>query len=38
MKFNVNSKLAFIASFQFLGSSLDSLVENLGIDDFKYLS
>ena len=25
-------------SFQFLGSSLDSLVKNLNKDDFKYLS
>ena len=30
--------LSFIGSFQFLSSSLDSLVKNLGKDDFKYLS
>ena len=38
MSFNINSKLDFIDSFQFLSSSLDSLVKNLGNDDFKYLS
>ena len=38
MSFNVNNKLAFIDIFQFLSSSLDSLVKNLGKDDFKYLS
>ena len=36
--FNINNKLIFIDSFQFLSSSLDSLVKNLGKDDFKYLS
>ena len=30
--------LSFIDSFQFLSSSLDSLVKNVGNDDFKYLS
>ena len=30
MSFNVNNKLAFIDIFQFLSSSLDSLVKNLG--------
>ena len=38
MSFNINSKLIFIDNFQFLNSSLDSLVKNLGKDDFKYLS
>ena len=37
MNFNINNKLVFIDS-QFLSSSLDSLVKNLGKDDFKYLS
>ena len=37
MSFN-NNKLAFIDSLQFVSSSLDSLVKNLGKDDFKYLS
>ena len=30
--------LGFIDSFQFLGSSLDSLVKNLSKNDLKYLS
>ena len=38
LNFNINNKLSFIDSFQFLSSSLDSLVKNLGKDDFKYLS
>ena len=38
MSFNINNKLSLIDSFQFLSSSLDSLVKNLGKDDFKYLS
>ena len=38
MSFTVNHKLCFIGSFQFLSSSLDSLVKNLTKDDFKYLS
>ena len=29
MSFNINNKLIFIDSFQFLSSSLDSLVRNL---------
>ena len=33
MSFNINKKLAFIDSFQFLSFSLDSLVKNLGKDD-----
>ena len=36
--FSINNKLSFIDSFQFLSSLLDSLVENLGKDNFKYLS
>ena len=36
--FNINNKLVFIDSFQFSSSSLDSLVKNLGKDDFKHLS
>ena len=36
--FNINNKSAFIASFQFLSSSLYSLVKILGKHDFKYLS
>ena len=38
MDFNVGEKLSFIDSFQFLSSSLDSLVKNLDKDYFKYLS
>ena len=38
MSFNVNNNLIFIDSFQFLSSSLDSLVKNLDKDDFKFLS
>ena len=38
MSFTINNKLSFIDSFQFLSSSLDSLVQNLNKDDFKYLS
>ena len=38
MSFNINSKLSFIGSFQFLSSFLDSLIKNLGKDDSKYLS
>ena len=38
MSFSINKKLSFIDSFQFLSSSLDSLLKNLGKDDFKYLS
>ena len=37
MKFSINNKLGFIVSFQFLSSSLNGLVKNLAIDDFKYL-
>ena len=38
MSFNMNNKLIFIHSFQFLSSSLDSLVKKLSKDDFKYLN
>ena len=38
MRFNINNKLSFIDNFQFLSSSLDSLVKNLNKDYFKYLS
>ena len=37
MSFSINSNLSFIDSLQFLSSSLDSLVKNLGKSDFKYL-
>ena len=33
MIFNINDKLSFIDSFQFLSPSWDSLVKNLGKDD-----
>ena len=36
MSFIINNKLSFTDSFQFLSSSLDSLVKNLSKDDFKY--
>ena len=38
MSFTINNKISFIDSFQFLSSSLDSLVRNFNKDDFKYLS
>ena len=38
MSFTINNKLSFIDSFQFLSSSLDSLVKNSTHDDFKCLS
>ena len=38
MSFSINNKLSFVDSFQFLSSSLDSLVKNLNKDDFKCLS
>ena len=38
MSFTINNKLSFIDNFQFLSSSLDRLVKNVGKDDFKYLS
>ena len=36
VNFTVNNKLIFIDSFQFLSSSLNSLVENISKDNFKY--
>ena len=38
MSFSINKKFSFIDSFQFLSSSLDSLVKFLTEGDFKYLS
>ena len=38
MSFTINNILSFIGSFQYLSSSLDNLVGNLGKVDFKYLS
>ena len=38
MSFSIDNKVSFVDSFQFLRSLLDSLVKNLTIDDFKYLS
>ena len=38
MAFRINRNLVFIDSMQFVNSSLDSLVENLSDNDFKYLS
>ena len=38
MAFTINRNLVFIDSMQFMNSSLDSLVENLSDNDFKYLS
>ena len=38
MSFIINNKLTFIDSFQFVSSSLDSLVKNLNKDNFKYWS
>ena len=38
MSLNINNKLIFTDTFQYLSSSLDSLVKNLSKDDFKYLS
>ena len=34
----INKKLTFIDNFQYLSSSLNSLVKNLSKNDFKYLS
>ena len=36
MSLNINNKLVFIDSFQFLSSSLNVLVKNLGNNDFKH--
>ena len=38
MCFNFNNMLIFIDNFQFISSSVDSLVKNLDKDDFKYFS
>ena len=38
MSFSVNNNLSFIDNFQFLSSSLDSLVKNLNKNYFKYFS
>ena len=38
MSFTINTKLSIICSFQFLSSSLDSLVKNFNKDNFKRLS
>ena len=38
MSFSISDKLIFIDSFQFVSSWLESLVKNLGKDDFEYLS
>ena len=38
MSFTLNNKLRFTDSFQFLSSSLNSLVKDLSEDNFKYLS
>ena len=38
LSLNINNKLIFIDSFQFLSSSLHSLVKKFGKNDFKYLS
>ena len=37
MSFSINNNLSFIDSFQFLSSSLDSLVKNVAKDHFRYL-
>ena len=36
MSFSISNKLGFIDSFKFLSFSLNSLVKNLGKDDFEY--
>ena len=38
MSCNINNKLNFIDSLQFLSSSLYSLVKNLNQGDFRYLN
>ena len=38
MSFSISNRLRFINSFQFLSSSLDSLVRNLSKNGFIYLS
>ena len=36
--FNTNNRITFINSIEFSSSSLETLLKNLGKDDFKYLS
>ena len=38
MSLNINNKLIFFDSFEFLRSSLDNLVKNLGKDNLECLS
>ena len=38
MRFSIDDKLRFTDSFQFLSSSLDSLVKTFANNDFQYLS
>ena len=38
MSYNIDNKLSFMYSFQFLSSSWNNLGGNLGKDDFRYLS
>ena len=37
MSFSLDNKLVIIDSFQFLNFSLESVVKNLGKNDFKHL-
>ena len=37
LAFKINNTLVFIDSMQFMNSSLNTLVKNLTINDFKYL-
>ena len=37
-RYNINNKLVFIGSFQFLSSSLDLFIKNVAKNDFKYLN
>ena len=37
MRFSINNNVIYIDSFQFLSSSLHSIVKSLNKDDFKYL-
>ena len=37
-KYTINNKLIFIDNFQFLSSSIASVVKNLNKDNFRYLS
>ena len=37
LAFKINNTLVFIDSIQFMNSSLNALVKNLTINDFKYL-